>query len=161
VETGRATTYDQENRIATATKNGVTTTNTYDDDGNRVEKTSGAGTLYWYMSPGIVAESDLAGNLQSEYVFFDGERVARKDFPGLAVSYYFSDHLRKRGQPELSDFSVQSGGCRGETDACCRNFPATLPSEVWIVVKFSPRTRIEPPTWDFCKTTSAMPASES
>jgi RHS repeat-associated protein len=86
---------DQENRIATATKSGVTTTYTYDDDGNRVEKSSGgSGTLYWYMSPGIVAESDLLGNLQSEYVFFDGERVARKDFPGLAVSYYFSDHLK-------------------------------------------------------------------
>jgi RHS repeat-associated protein len=88
-------TYDPENRIAAATKSGVTTTYTYDDDGNRVEKTSGGtGTLYWYMSPGIVAESDLAGNLQSEYVFFSGERVARKDFPGLAVSYYFSDHLK-------------------------------------------------------------------
>src|SRR5205085_2346365 len=44
--------------------------------------------------PGIVAESDLLGNLQSEYIFFDGERVARKDFPGNAVSYYFSDHLK-------------------------------------------------------------------
>src|SRR5205814_6640936 len=32
--------------------------------------------------------------LQSEYIFFDGERVARKDFPGNAVSYYFSDHLK-------------------------------------------------------------------
>jgi RHS repeat-associated protein len=41
-----------------------------------------------------VAESDLLGNLQSEYVFFDGERVARKDFPGNAVSYYSSDHLK-------------------------------------------------------------------
>jgi len=46
------------------------------------------------MSPGIVAESDLSGALKSEYVFFDGERVARKDFPGGAVSYYFSDHLK-------------------------------------------------------------------
>jgi RHS repeat-associated protein len=46
------------------------------------------------MSPGIVAESDLSGNLQSEYVFFDGERVARKDFPSAVVSYYFSDHLK-------------------------------------------------------------------
>jgi RHS repeat-associated protein len=42
----------------------------------------------------FVAESDLSGNLTSEYVFFDGERVARKDFPGGAVSYYFSDHLK-------------------------------------------------------------------
>jgi RHS repeat-associated protein len=46
------------------------------------------------MSPGIVAESDLSGNLKSEYVFFDGERVARKDFPTDAVSYYFSDRLK-------------------------------------------------------------------
>jgi hypothetical protein len=46
------------------------------------------------MTPGIVAESDLSGNLQSEYIFFDGQRVARKDFPGNAISYYFSDHLK-------------------------------------------------------------------
>jgi RHS repeat-associated protein len=46
------------------------------------------------MSPGIIAESDLSGNSKSEYVFFAGERIARKDFPGNAVSYYFSDHLK-------------------------------------------------------------------
>ena len=46
------------------------------------------------MTPGIVAESDLSGTLKSEYVFFDGERVARKDFPGNTVAYYFSDHLK-------------------------------------------------------------------
>lgn len=83
--------YDQENRITGA--GGFTYT--YDADGNRVEKSTGStGTLYWYMTPGIVAESDLAGNLQSEYVFFDGERVARRDFPGGSVAYYFSDHLK-------------------------------------------------------------------
>jgi RHS repeat-associated protein len=87
--------YDAENRISST----VGFTYTYDADGNRVQKTNAnatpsTGTLYWYMSPGIVAESDLLGNLQSEYVFFDGERVARKDFPGNTVSYYFSDHLK-------------------------------------------------------------------
>jgi len=46
------------------------------------------------MSPGIVSESDVSGARQSEYAFFNGERVARKDFPGNAVSYYFSDHLK-------------------------------------------------------------------
>jgi RHS repeat-associated protein len=85
--------FDQENRITGA--NGFTYT--YDADGNRVAKANGStGTLYWYMSPGIVAESDLSGNLQSEYMFFDGERVARRDNPGTtsgSVSYYFSDHL--------------------------------------------------------------------
>jgi len=40
-----------------------------------------------------VGESDLSGNPTAEYVFFDGERVARKDFPGNMVAYYFSDHL--------------------------------------------------------------------
>jgi uncharacterized protein RhaS with RHS repeats len=84
-------TYDQENRITGA----VGYTYTYDADGNRVEKSAGStGTIYWYMTPGIVAESDLTGSLKSEYVFFDGERVARKDFPSAAVSYYFSDHLK-------------------------------------------------------------------
>src|SRR5262249_32507500 len=86
--------YDQENRITGA--GGLTYL--YDADGNRVEKTTGGSSatsrVYWYMSLGIVAESDLNGNLQSEYVFFNGIRVARKDFPGGAVSYYFSDHLK-------------------------------------------------------------------
>src|SRR5205807_8131745 len=71
----------------------------YDADGNRAQKIQGnttpaTGMLYWYMSSGIVGESDLLGNWQSEYVFFNGDRVARKDFPGNAVSYYFSDYLK-------------------------------------------------------------------
>jgi RHS repeat-associated protein len=62
-----------------------------------VKKSNGStGTLYWYMSPGIVAESDLSGNLTSEYVFFSGERVARRDGTNGSggVFYYFSDHLK-------------------------------------------------------------------
>jgi hypothetical protein len=84
--------YDQENRIQST----AGYTYTYDADGNRVKKTNGStGTIYWYMTPGIVAESDLSGALKSEYVFFDGERVARRDLvaPG-GVFYYFSDHLK-------------------------------------------------------------------
>ena len=94
-------TYDQENRLTGA--NGYTYT--YDADGNRVRKSNGNlaanGTLYWYMTPGIVAESDLAGTITSEYAFFNGERVARRDltFSGgtystAGVFYYFSDHLK-------------------------------------------------------------------
>jgi uncharacterized protein RhaS with RHS repeats len=83
--------FDPENRITGA--GGYTYT--YDADGNRVEKSNGTtGTIYWYTTLGIVAESDLNGNLTSEYVFFDGDRVARKDFPSNNVSYYFSDHLK-------------------------------------------------------------------
>jgi RHS repeat-associated protein len=82
-------TYDQENRLTGA--NGYAYI--YDADGNRVHKSNGStGTLYWYMTPGIVGESDLSGNLTDEYIFFDGERVARKSTNG--VFYYFSDHLK-------------------------------------------------------------------
>jgi len=82
-------TYDQENRLTGAAGYGYT----YDAYGNRVIKSNGStGTLYWYMTPGIVGESDLSGNLTDEYVFFDGERVARKSTNG--VFYYFSDHLK-------------------------------------------------------------------
>jgi YD repeat-containing protein len=82
-------TYDQENRLTGA----AGYTYTYDGDGNRVIKSNGStGTLYWYMTPGIVGESDLSGNLSDEYVFFNGERVARKSTNG--VFYYFSDHLK-------------------------------------------------------------------
>jgi RHS repeat-associated protein len=86
---GLSYTFDQENRLTGAAGYAYT----YDADGNRVRKSSGStGTLYWYMTPGIVGESDLSGNLTDEYVFFDGERVARKSING--VFYYFSDHLK-------------------------------------------------------------------
>jgi RHS repeat-associated protein len=82
-------TFDQENRLTGA----AGYTYPYDGDGNRVRKSNGStGTLYWYMTPGIVGESDLSGNLTDEYVFFNGERVARKSTNG--VFYYFSDHLK-------------------------------------------------------------------
>jgi RHS repeat-associated protein len=89
-------TYDQENRLTGA----AGYTYTYDADGNRVRKSNGtlaaSGTLYWQMTPGVVAETDLAGTLKSEYVFFDSERVARRDgATGTGgVFYYFADHLK-------------------------------------------------------------------
>jgi hypothetical protein len=39
------------------------------------------------MTPGVVAESDLASTLKSEYVFFDGERAAAaRALPAQAAS---------------------------------------------------------------------------
>jgi RHS repeat-associated protein len=87
---------DQENRLTGASGY----TYTYNGDGNRVRKsndnTASSGTLYWDMTPGVVAETDLAGTTKSEYIFFDGERVARRDGVNGAggVFYYFSDHLK-------------------------------------------------------------------
>jgi RHS repeat-associated protein len=88
--------FDQENRLTGS----AGYTYTYDSDGNRVRKSNGNlaanGTLYWAMTPGVVAETDLAGTTKSEYIFFDGERVARRDgATGTGgVFYYFSDHLK-------------------------------------------------------------------
>ncbi|HEY2496657.1 MAG TPA: RHS repeat-associated core domain-containing protein [Candidatus Angelobacter sp.] len=89
-------TFDQENRLTGS----AGYTYTYDGDGNRVRKSNGNlaanGTLYWYMSPGVVPETDLAGTTKSEYIFFDGERMARRDgATGTGgVFYYFSDRLK-------------------------------------------------------------------
>ena len=99
-------TYDQENRLTGAAGYAYT----YDGDGNRVRKSNGStGTLYWYMTPGIVGESDLSGNLTDEYVFFDGERVARKSTNG--VFYYFSDHLKT-----ASVITDSAGNIKSESD---------------------------------------------
>jgi RHS repeat-associated protein len=61
------------------------------------------------MTPGIVGESDLSGNLTDEYVFFDGERVARKSTNG--VFYYFSDHLKT-----ASVITDSAGNIKSESD---------------------------------------------
>jgi RHS repeat-associated protein len=101
-------TYDMENRLSSV----AGYTYTYDADGNRVEKSNGTtGTLYWYLTPGVVAESDLAGNLQAEYVFSNGQRVARKDFPANTVSYYLSNHLGTS-----SVIADASGNLKAESD---------------------------------------------
>jgi RHS repeat-associated protein len=61
------------------------------------------------MTPGIVGESDLSGNLTDEYVFFDGERVARKSTN--EVFYYFSDHLKT-----ASVVADAAGNIKSESD---------------------------------------------
>jgi RHS repeat-associated protein len=79
--------YDAENRMTTTA--GVTYS--YDGDGKRVKKSSG--TLYWTgMGSDALDETDLAGTVQREYVFFNGKRVARLT-PPSTVRYFFSDHL--------------------------------------------------------------------
>ncbi|MGB9490056.1 MAG: RHS repeat-associated core domain-containing protein [Terriglobales bacterium] len=76
--------YDQENRILTDA--GITYT--YNGDGERVAKSSGK--LYWGKGP--LAETDASGNITAEYIFLNGQRIARRDADG-SVHYYFSDHL--------------------------------------------------------------------
>jgi RHS repeat-associated protein len=108
--TGNDYSYDQENRITGA----AGFTYTYDRDGHRVAKSNGtAGTIYWYMSPGIVAESDLSGTIQSEYIFFNGERIARRDVASGtgATLYYFADYLKT-----VSVVADSAGNIMAESD---------------------------------------------
>jgi RHS repeat-associated protein len=109
---GNQPTYDAENRISVDA--GVTYY--YDADGMRTEKSSG--TKYW-PGPGgeVLAETDLDGNINEEYIYFDGARIARVDRPSGTVHYYFSDHLGSAsvitdalGNVEQRDYYFPYGG---------------------------------------------------
>ena len=72
----------------------------YDGDGERVVKCSGtypscsSATLYWKgEGSDALAETSWTGTISSEYVYFGGRRVARRDGTSNTPSYYFSDHL--------------------------------------------------------------------
>ena len=86
-----AYTWDAESRMKTAA--GVTYL--YDGDGKRVQQSPGTsgGKLYWYgTSSDPLVETDAAGHNCTEFVFFNGKRIARGD-PNGTVFYFFADHL--------------------------------------------------------------------
>jgi RHS repeat-associated protein len=98
--------YDAENRLIWTSGYRYI----YDADGERVEKcqaasattacaTSGTtGTLYWKGTHADTqAETDLSGNVLENYIFFSGQRIARRDGSTKAVHFYFSDHLGTHG----------------------------------------------------------------
>jgi RHS repeat-associated protein len=79
--------YDGENRIISAP--GVSFD--YDAEGRRVKKSDG--TLYWYGAGGdVLQETGLSQTPTSEYVFFGGKRVSRRDAAGN-LYFYLDDHL--------------------------------------------------------------------
>jgi RHS repeat-associated protein len=41
----------------------------------------------------VGAESDLTGSVTQNYIFFNGQRIARRDASTGNIHYYFSDHL--------------------------------------------------------------------
>ena len=104
---------------------------TYDGDGRRVKK--GTSKLYWYgVSGEVLVETDTAGNNPAEYVFFNGQRIARRD-PSGTVYYYFEDHLGtsrvivQAGQNTAcydADF-YPFGGERVITNTCAQNYKFT------------------------------------
>jgi RHS repeat-associated protein len=84
--------YDAENRLSSTAGYSYY----YDAGGVRIEKSNGtSGTMYW-VGPGgeYLTETDLTGStINEEYVYFNGERLARIDRPSGTVHYYFSDKL--------------------------------------------------------------------
>jgi RHS repeat-associated protein len=118
--------YNAENQQSTAA--GVNYT--YDGDGKRLKKSNGK--LYWYgMSSDPLLETDLSGNLLNEYVFFGGNRSARRD-SSSAVYYYLSDHLGSSRVITLSSGSLcydadfyAYGGERVVTNNCPQNYKFT------------------------------------
>jgi RHS repeat-associated protein len=92
-------------------KSAASVTYTYDGDLRRVKKSSGA--LYWYCATcgRVLAESDLSGNIISEYTYFGDLRVARRDISSGNVYYIFSDRLGS--YRTLTD---SSGNVKGESD---------------------------------------------
>jgi RHS repeat-associated protein len=71
---------------------------TYDGDGRRAKKAAGspssADRLYWYGINGeVLAESDWGGTLISEYIYFGGMRIARRDVSTGNVYYFLPDRL--------------------------------------------------------------------
>lgn len=105
-------TYDDENRITAA--GGMFYV--YDGDGERVAKCAVStcavgteGTFYWKGEAGnTLVESDVAGNFNYEYIFFNGQRVARRDLSTNNVHYYFSDHLGSSAVVADDDGNVQN-----------------------------------------------------
>ena len=92
---GYGYTYDAENHLTQVTGTGSGTwTYVYDGNGMRVEKSNASGgTLYFRsLSGATIAETDLSGNITSEYIFFAGQRIARRD-ANNNVYYYYTDQV--------------------------------------------------------------------
>ncbi|MBI4480443.1 MAG: hypothetical protein HY651_10515 [Acidobacteria bacterium] len=112
-----------------ATTAGVTYT--YDGDGRRVSKSNGK--LYWYGVNGqVLAESDASGTIISEYIYFNGMRIARRDVSSGNVYYFLGDRLGNArvvtnstgGVVEESDF-YPFGGERPIVDSLDNNYKFT------------------------------------
>jgi RHS repeat-associated protein len=100
---------------------------TYDGDGNRVQKSNGK--IYWYgAGTEILDETDLAGNVTNEYIYFGGRRVARRDSGGN-IYYYMEDFLGSSRVITTAAGSVcydadfyPFGGERAYTNTCPQSY---------------------------------------
>jgi RHS repeat-associated protein len=126
---GNMPTYDSENRIATV----AGYTYSYDADGARMEKAAGStGTMYWLGPYGTLSETNLAGTINEEYIYFNGARIARVDRSTGIAHYYFSDKLASTSVITSPTAVVQEqyyyypyGGTQSSTGSDSNNYKFT------------------------------------
>ena len=106
----------------------------YDGDGNRVERSGSK--LYWYSGSEVLDETDQTGSVTNtnfnEYVYFGGNRIARRD-KSNNVFYYLTDQLgtsRVIVQGGQSTFCYDAdfepyGGEHVYTNTCPQNYKFT------------------------------------
>jgi len=86
----------------------------YDGDGSRMARVFNTGNLYWRNLGGdtLLEDSDGGTNLR-EYIYFNGQRVARRDVTSNTVHYIFSDHLGSTSL--ITDALGTMSSCNGFT----------------------------------------------
>lgn len=79
--------YDAENHLVSTA--GVNYT--YDGDGKRVMKSNGV--IYWYgLNPAPLMETDFSGDVEYDYMYLNGERLARRN-NNNEIDWYINDAL--------------------------------------------------------------------
>ncbi len=101
-ENSRSYTYNQNNRLIQATENSITLGEyTYNGVGQRIKKVAGSvTTIYHYDRFGnLIAESNAGGSFGVDYLYLNGQILAKIDIsPTEALYYYHDDHL---GTPQV------------------------------------------------------------
>ena len=91
---GAAYAYDAQNRISSATVNGVTTEFTYDSRNRVVQRTSGNGTLnLTYSGWNLIEERNGGGELEQVYVHGAGTDEILVKITATGPAYYHHDGL--------------------------------------------------------------------
>ncbi len=92
-QAARSYTYNQNQRLIQVNDGTTAAYYTYNGNGQRAKKVvNGVTTVFHYSLKGqIIAESNSAGNITAEYVYLNGQPLAKIE--GANTYYYHNDHL--------------------------------------------------------------------
>ena len=90
----RTFTWNQDNRMISVERAGVTSHYQYNGKGQRVKKVAGGNTTIYHYDPqgNLIEETDGSGNLLADYIYAGTQRLAMVK-PDNSVYYYHNDHL--------------------------------------------------------------------